>query len=254
MKAPVSIKRILQQVLLITLLTNVSIVYSQENKWMIYPSLGIDMGGAVPFPFSDIPDGAKGTPKLSPNVGLGFSRGINEKWRVQIEVNYRILGFSAWADVRSQPFYFDNQVDVIYFTGETKTDVELRFVEIPLVFNYHAGNNWGLLVGPYYSRILEGTFNTAGVNGVISPDKNITDNAQLPGVANTNYNFNDELDKFDAGIFIGYIHRASSRIGFRGRLFIGFKSIFIKEFDNIDYELYQVRLDAGVTYTLFSSK
>ena len=252
MKITVTIERIYLPVLFVAILIKTTVAHSQDNKWAIYPSLGIDMGGAVPFPLSDIPDGSKGTPSLSPNVGLGFSYGFMEKWDVRIEVNYRILGFTAWADVRSQPFYFDNQVDVIYFSGETKTNVELRFVEFPLVFNYQAGKNWGLLFGLYYSRILEGTFETEGDNGVISPNKDVTDNAQLPGIASTSYNFNDKLDKYDAGVFFGYIHKAGSRFGFRGRLFIGLKSIFVEEFDNIDYEMYQVRLDAGVTYTLFS--
>jgi len=218
---------------------------------MVYPSLGIDMGGALPYTFSEIPERAKGTPRLSPNICLGYAHTIHERWYMQIDANYRVLGFTAWADVRSQPFYFDNQIDVIYFSGETKTDVELRFVEFPLLFNYQAGKNWGLLFGPYYSRILDGTFDTEGKNGVISPDKDITDNAQLPGIANTRYNFNDELDNYDVGVFIGYLHNTDGRFGFRGRLYLGFKSIFKKEFENIEYELYQIRLDAGVTYTLF---
>jgi len=230
-----------------------NITPAQNNKWTIYPSLGIDMGGALPFPFSDIPGGAGGTPKLNPLLGLGFEYRVNENWLLSMEVNYHILEFSARADVRSQPFYFDNGEDILYFSGSTKTNVELRLVEFPLVFTYRAGKNWSLLFGPYYSFILEGSFKTEGINGVLSPEKEITDNAVLPGIASTSYNFDKHIDTYDTGLFIGYRYHLNQKLFFFGRFHCGFKSIFEKEFENIEYEMYQLRLSIGASYSIFSS-
>lgn len=244
----------LRRFLLLFVLGCALTVHSQNSKWEIYPSLGIDMGGAVPFPLSDIPDGAKGTPKLLPNIGLGYEYHVLNKISVGIECNYHTLAFSSKADVRSQPFYSDNRQNILYFSGKTSADVELRFLEFPLVLNYTINPNFTLEAGTYYSRILDGSFNTKGTDGILSDNKAITDTASLPGIANTSYNFNDNLDKWDAGLLIGYRYNLNHKIFFWSRLQVGFKSIFVKEFENIDYEMYQVRLVVGVSVILLNKQ
>jgi len=224
---------------------------AQTNKWWLYPSLGVDMGGAVPFPLSDIPDGSKGTPKLTPSLGIGFGRCLSERWNLGVEINYHVLSFSAAADVRSQPFYSDDHLTTMYFTGPTKTDAEFRFVEFPLVAMYAINSTWSITPGVYYSRILEGTFNTSGINGVTSIDKNITDNAALPGIANPKYSFDEYLDNWDVGMLLGFRYNLTQKVCFWGRMQAGFKSIFIKEFDNIEYEMYQMRVNVGASVNLF---
>ncbi|MBN1598880.1 MAG: outer membrane beta-barrel protein [Bacteroidales bacterium] len=226
--------------------------YSQNSILSIYPNLGVDVGGAIPFPFSDIPEDAGGTPKPYPTLGLGVNYEFNEEWSLSLECNYHLIAFSAKATVRSQPINNDDGTTVLYFTGETKADVELRQVEFPLSANYKVGENWYVIFGGYYSRILEGTFYTEGKNGVLSNDRNITDNAILPGTAPTQYDFNDKIDKWDAGIMIGYRYNISQKLFFWAKFHVGFKSIFQKDFKNIDYEMYQLRLSAGISYKLFT--
>jgi hypothetical protein len=230
------------------------LLQAQNSRWFVCPSLGVDMGGAIPFPLSDIPEGSKGTPKLNPSLGLGLEYRVTAKWNLNFEVSYHLLAFSAKADVRSQPFYFDNHQDILYFSGHTSADFELRFLEFPLMAIYNVNPNWSIILGTYYSRILEGSFNTIGTNGVLSNDKTITDAAQLPGPANTSYDFNDYIDVWDAGLLVGYRYNLNHRLYFWGNLHVGFKSIFIKEFDNIDYEMYQLRLNVGVSIALFDNK
>lgn len=231
--------------------------FSQHFEWSVYPSLGIDMGGAIPFPFSDIPEGSGGTPKLNPTLGLGGEYQLYDRWFLSLEVNYHILSFSSKAKVRSQPFYYTNiygERDVSYFTGYTKADVELRQVEFPLVATFRAGKNWSVPFGIYYSRILEGKFETEGRDGYLSDNKEDTDNAVLPGYAHTRYDFNDDLDSYDYGILFGYRYNLNHRVYFWSKFHVGFKSIFKEEFYNIDYEMYQVRISIGASYNLFYSK
>lgn len=233
----------------IVLIPNISIV-AQERKINFYPNIAVDLGGAVPFPFSDIPDGAGGTPEPYPSLGLGIEYNYNTKWQFALEINYHLIAFSATADVISQAFK-DNNV-ITYFSGYTETDVELRMIEFPLIAFYELKEGKEIILGTYYSRILEGRFVTNGIDGVVSPDKSITDDPNLPGIVNTDYNFNNDLDSHDYGILIGYSYDLSQRLKLWGRLNIGFKSIFKKEFDNIDYEMYQVRINLGVSYRLFN--
>lgn len=237
-------------ILIITLVALTLTAKTQERKFNFYPNLAIDLGGAIPFPLSDIPDGAGGTPKPYPSLGFGTTYILNEKWDLSIELNYHLIAFSATADVISQPFYFEDGTTQ-YYTGYTETDVELRMIEFPFVASYKLKKGRKIIFGPYYSRILEGRFETKGINGIYSPDKTITDNANLPGPKLTvPYNFNEDIDKYDIGVLIGYSYDLSQRIALWGRLNVGFKSIFKKEFENIDYEMYQVRINIGASFKL----
>lgn len=225
--------------------------FSQDRKFNFYPNIAVDLGGAIPFPLSDIPDGAGGTPKPYPSLGLGSEFNLNEKWQLALELNYHLIAFSATADVLSQAFYFEDG-SAQYYTGYTETDIELRFVEFPLIAFYHLKEGRKFLFGAYYSRILEGRFETKGINGIYSPDKSITDNATLPGPEITiPYDFNEDIDVYDFGILIGYRYNLNPRFYLWSRLNVGFKSIFEKSFTNIDYEMYQVRINLGVSYKLF---
>ncbi len=235
---------------LLILLCSTSL-FAQEKKFNFYPSVAVDLGGAIPFPFSDIPDGAGGTPKPYPSIGIGSEYQLNERWQLGLEMNYHLIAFSADADVVSQPFYFEDGT-AQYYTGYTETDVELRMVEFPLLVFYELKEGRRFLFGTYYSRILEGRFETKGINGIYSPDKSVTDNAVLPGPEVTiPYDFNESIDKYDYGVLIGYSYDINHRLYLWARLNVGFKSIFEKDFNSIDYEMYQVRINLGVSYKLF---
>ncbi len=242
----------IKKALLIALVTLFnSSVFAQNKAFNFYPNVAIDMGGAIPFPLSDIPDDASWSPKLYPSIGIGSEYVINKKWQLAFEINYHLIAFTADADVVSQAFYW-NSGSAQYYTGYTKTDVELQIIEFPLIAFYQLKRERRFLFGVYYSRIIGGHFQTEGINGIYSPDKNITDNASLPGPEYTvEYNFNDHLDQFDYGVLVGYRFSVNQKLYLWARLNVGFKSIFEKEFSNIDYEMYQIRLNLGVSYNLF---
>jgi len=243
----------MKNIFLIILISVFSLsVLSQERKFNFYPNIAVDLGGAIPFPLSDIPDGAGGTPKPYPSLGIGSEYTLNNKWQFALEVNYLLIAFSATADVVSQAFYFEDG-SAQYYTGYTETDVELRMVEFPFIAHYGGKEGRKLLFGAYYSRILEGRFETRGINGIYSPDISITDNATLPGPEITiPYNFNEDIDKYDYGVLIGYRYNLNHRLYLWARLNVGFKSIFVSDFTNIDYDMYQVRINLGVSYKLFN--
>lgn len=242
----------MRKLVIILLVFACTIAYSQDRKLNFYPNLAVDLGGAIPFPLSDIPDGAGGTPKPYASMGLGAEYNLNTNWQIALEINYHLIAFSADADVVSQPFYYDNGTPM-YYTGYTETDVELRMLEFPLIAFYELKEGKSFLFGIYYSRILEGRFETKGINGIYSPDKEITDNATLPGPSYTiPYNFNNNIDTFDYGLLIGYRYNINHRFYIWGRLEAGFKSIFEKDFESIDYEMYQVRINLGVSFKLFN--
>lgn len=225
---------------------------AQEAKWQFSPSLGIDMGGAIPVPLSSVPKGAKGTPKLKPTLGIAFQRNFDKRWSLGAEVNYHILAIDASVSVVSQAFWSDDRSYATYFSGEAYTSTELQFVEFPLIAYYNFNKRWSLIFGAYYSIILNGRLETEGKNGWISADKEDTDTAPLPGTQNTYFTFNDELDNYDIGALLGYQFKVGERVNLWGRFNVGFKSIFIPEFQNIDYDMYQFRFSTGVSFILWT--
>lgn len=238
-------------ILMLFFLGYLTTISAQDRRINFYPNIAVDLGGAIPFPLSDIPDGAGGTPQPYPSLGIGSQYIINDKWQLGFEVNYHLIAFSSKADVVSQAFFFDDG-SAQYYTGKTEADVELRFIEFPFIAFYQLKEGRRFLFGIYYSRILEGRFDTKGINGIYSPDKEITDNATLPGPEYTiEYSFNQHLDQYDYGVLIGYRYKINPRFYLWGRLNVGFKSIFEKNFENIEYEMYQVRLNLGISYLLF---
>jgi hypothetical protein len=223
-------------------------IAAQENTWQFKATGGIDVGMAIPVPMSAVPGDAQVKPRLLPTVGVGTQRYFSEKWSLGLEINYHILSIGGSVNVVSQPFWSDDRSYATYFSGEAKTNTELRFLEFPLIAHYHFNERWALQLGAYYSVILFAKLETEGKNGWLSTNKEDTDNAPLPGTQNTFFSFNDELDNYDIGGLMGVTYSVSSRLTVWGRLNVGFKSIFKPDFNNIDYEMIQMRFSMGTSY------
>ena len=224
---------------------------AQDIKWQLTPALGVDFGGTIPIPLSEMPKDAEATFKVRPTLGIGVQRNLNKHWSLGIEGNYHIIAIDAFVNVVSQAFWSDDRSYATYFSGEAYSSTELQFVEIPFAVYYYFNQRWSLVFGGYYSIIIKGKLETEGKNGWISANKNDTDTAPLPGTQNTSFNFNDELDNYDAGALLGYNFKAGKRFNLFGRFNVGFKSIFKPDFNNIDYEMYQFRFTTGVSFLLW---
>ena len=223
-------------------------LWAQENTWKFKATGAFDLGMTIPVPLSAVPGEAEIQPKLMPSLGVGAQRYVSDKWSFGLEINYHILSIDGTVNVVSQPFWSDDRSYATYFSGEANTSTELRFIEFPLVGNFHISERWALQIGAYYSVILNAKLETEGKNGWLSTNKEDTDNAPLPGTQNTYFSFNDDLDNYDIGGLLGTTYNLGPRLSVWGRLNVGFKSIFKPEFNNIDYEMYQMRFSMGTSY------
>lgn len=230
-------------------LTNIQ---AQNAKWKLTTSPGIDMGGVIPLPLSEMPDDAKGNPRLKPALGIALHRNFNDRWSLGAEINYHTLAIDAEVNVISQAFWSDDRSYATYFSGEAYSSTELQFIEIPITTCYHFNKRWSIVFGGYFSIMTKGKLETEGKNGWISADKNDTDTAPLPGTQNTSFNFNDDLDNYDVGTLLGYEFKIRKRVNLWGRFNVGFKSVFKPDFQNIDYDMYQFRFSTGVSFVLWT--
>jgi hypothetical protein len=223
---------------------------AQEHRWKFAASGGLDVGMTIPVPMSAVPGDAEVKPRLMPTAGVGAQRCFSEKWSMGLEMNYHILSIDGTVNVVSQPFWSDDRSYATYFSGEANTSTELRFLEFPLTAHFQMNERWALHLGGYYSLILNAKLETEGKNGWLSTNKEDTDNAPLPGTQNTYYSFNEDLDSYDLGVLWGMTYNASARLRIWGRFNVGLKSIFKPDFNNIDYEMYQLRFSMGIAYVV----
>ena len=224
---------------------------AQDAKWELTTSLGVDFGGTIPIPLSEMPDDADASLKIRPTFGLGMQRNLSERWSLGLEANYHIIAIDAYVTVISQAFWADDRSYATYFSGDAYSYTELQFVELPLTAVYHFKKRFSMVFGGYFSIITKGKLETEGKNGWISADKNDTDTAPLPGTQNTSFDFNDDLSNYDVGALLGYEIDLGKRFNLWGRFGVGFKSIFKPDFNNIDYDMYQFRFSTGVSYLLW---
>ena len=78
-----------------------------EYRFALGVQLGTDIGGAIPFPFSNVPDVFNPYPKLSPSIGAKLTFPIDRKWTLGAEVTYKKVAIDADARIDNQRFHDD---------------------------------------------------------------------------------------------------------------------------------------------------
>lgn len=223
------------------------------GKW---PVLGVragtDIGGALPFPFSNIP--SEFAPKLKPRLTLGGEViwPVGKRFTVTAEVNYKTVAIDAEAFVEEQFFQSEdlNNNEPVFFTGMADMNMSFSMIEIPVYAEYlFSGGRNRILFGGYYSINKTQAFDVIAKKGYMQVAKEDEDLMSL----NTNFtmSFTEDLDSWDAGILFGYERRIIENLSVNGKVHIGLKSIFTNGFEKLEYKMYQMRLAVGVTYELF---
>ena len=78
-----------------------------EYRFALGVQLGTDIGGAIPFPFSNVPDVFNPYPKLSPSIGAKLTFPVTKKWTLGAEVTYKKIAIDADARIDNQRFHDD---------------------------------------------------------------------------------------------------------------------------------------------------
>ena len=78
-----------------------------EYRFALGVQLGTDIGGAIPFPFSNVPDVFNPYPKLSPSIGAKLTFPVTRKWTLGAEVTYKKVAIDADARIANHRFHDD---------------------------------------------------------------------------------------------------------------------------------------------------
>ncbi|MDR1593385.1 MAG: PorT family protein [Prevotellaceae bacterium] len=211
--------------------------------------IGTDIGGAIPFPVSNIPGTINAYPQINPALGASISFSLIKGWGLGVEVNYKTVAMKADARVSNQQFNMDD--DRMYFTGTTKTDMKFTMLEVPLYTKYRFDNRNFAFAGLYYSHIFSGNFVADPVKGYSGSEPDVV---EITDVSDITMDFSQYLDDWDLGALVGYERAVFDRLKLALRFSMGFKDIFKAPNNYFDYSMLHARGCITLTYDLISTK
>lgn len=222
------------------------------GKWPVLGlRVGTDIGGALPFPFSNIP--SEFAPKIKPKLTFGGEVivPVSKRFTVTAEVNFKTVAIDAEAFVEEQFFQAEdlNSGDPVFFTGMADMNMSFSMIEFPLYAEYQfSGGRNRVMLGGFYTMAKKQAFDVVAKKGYMQVTKGDEELLSL----NTNFtmSFTDDLDSWDAGVLFGYERRLMENLSVNGKVHIGLKSIFTAGFDKLEYKMYHMRLAVGLTYEL----
>lgn len=84
--------------------------------------MGTDIGGAIPFPFSNVPSPFNPYPQLYPSLGAKLSFPITNRWGIGAEVSYKKVSIDADARIENQRFNDEKNDVIARFTGSAERE------------------------------------------------------------------------------------------------------------------------------------
>lgn len=224
-----------------------------EYRFALGVQLGTDIGGAIPFPFSNVPKPFNPYPRLAPSIGAKLTFPVNRHWTLGTEFTYKKIAIDADARIKNQKFNDRENGVVASFTGSAEMGMDFTMMEVPVYFKYTFKNQKDrILVGAYASWIINSEFDIKVNKGYM-----MDEHGNYSGAIDKEpleINFNDILDKWDAGMVVGYERRLFSRIDLGLRFSCGFKDIFKSDNQYFDYSMLHMRGTLVVSYDLIHIK
>ena len=214
----------------------------------ISPQLGTDIGGAVPIPFDAGGMQINAFPRITPSIGIALSYTYLYRWNVGVELTYKRIAMDADVRVTNQKFKGEGMVQ--YFTGTAEMKMSFTLLEVPLYVKYMFGGNrqHGMMLGGYFAYNLRPSFMTIAQKGFNGPQPNVVESVITEPMR---MDFSATLDKWDAGILLGYQTRILNRVHFGLRALAALKEIFLPDSDFFDYKMYPMRGAIVLNYDLF---
>lgn len=123
-----------------------------EYRFALGVQLGTDIGGAIPFPFSNVPDVFNPYPKLSPSIGAKLTFPVTRKWTLGAEVTYKKVAIDADARIDNQRFHDDKNNIISRFCGSAEMSMDFTMLGNSSLFQVHVQKS----ERPYSSWPLRG--------------------------------------------------------------------------------------------------
>jgi hypothetical protein len=219
-------------------------------KFAVGLNIGTDLGGAVPFPVSNVPGIIRAYPDINLSLGGKIAVPVTEHWIVGTEVTYKKISLEAKARVENQKVNKDNVLQ--YFTGTAHMSMAFTMLELPLLVKYNFGSSGHrLLGGPFFSYYLNSKFVTLPKKGFTGDEPDKVEGDGITGDGGVEFDFTPNLGNWNIGVLIGYEYEFINRFHIGLRIAMSFKDIFDSGIQYFDYKMLPVYGTVLLSYDLF---
>lgn len=228
----------------------------KNPRYYIGIHTGVDLGGAIPYPFSAMGPGAKmnAVPRLAPELGASLTTWPTDRFSISLEATWKQLSIDAKAWVAGQRFRDVNEPSrVLEFRGTVDVGMSFSMLEIPLYAGYSFGSrgNNRMILGLFYSQVFRGRFSSSPIKGEL---RNVNEPDEPPSMVTPDepytQNFDSDLDNWDWGMLIGYEWKVIERVHLGARISMGFKDIFKPDNKYLTYKMLHMRGTLVLSYAI----
>ena len=223
--------------------------------------VGVDVGGVIPTPFSEIPSVYRAYPRVWPSVGARYEFRLLPRVFLGGELCYKHIAMDIDAVVENMRAQLPGQgiggTDMVqYFTGQAEISTSFNMLEIPLYISYafpKSGRN-RILFGGYGAWMMRSRFVNDPIQGFVGSEPNQVDLIINKGdeVPKEQRDFSKYISKWDAGLVFGYEYEVYKRLVVSLHINIGLKDIFTEPI--LAYNMTQLRGSVLLSYALWKVK
>ncbi|PKP43236.1 MAG: PorT family protein [Bacteroidetes bacterium HGW-Bacteroidetes-10] len=222
-------------------------------RWSFAPQVGTDIGVTLPYPISKIEGSFNPYPDILPSLGARTTFRFRDGWTFAAEVTYKTVAMTADARVENQKMRGGADGSDQYFTGTAFMESSFTQLEVPLYLKYMFGKSRShrVLIGGYYSYILDAKFVSEARKGFIGAAPDNADDLITPDNPRR-MDFSGDLSGWDIGVLVGYELGINSKLNMGIRVMTGVKDIFRNEspFEN---SMIHLRGTLVVSYNIFET-
>ncbi len=238
------------------LLLSFSILFSTKGFAQTKFYYGLKAGVTYGTPIGPAEEGASGSPGIGPVLGAFGELQLSEKVGILSDISYvqKKAKFATPVTEKeySYPYNPISQPDTtVYietiFTGNVKGEFDNKYLEIPVLFQYHFSEQMSVLAGPYFSFLLSpGNIGSATGNVGFG---------NLP-VENQEFDESEFISKFDFGGALGLRYNTNFGVHVDFRATTGLKSVYQADYSGTEDLIRNVYLSltAGYRFQSFFKK
>lgn len=212
---------------------------------------GVALGGTPPLP---LPAEIRKIHSFDPGLNLSIEgemlKLFNERWGMALGIRLETRGMETHAGVKSYQIALqagDKQMSG-YFWGKVRTTVNNTFLTIPALALWKPSERWGVKFGLYGSYALKRGFSGLAYDGYLRENTPTGTYVEI-GDGNGLYDFSKDLRHWYWGVQAGGEWRAFEHLVVGVDLSWGMSSIFPKDFETVNFELYPIYGNLSFAYS-----
>lgn len=235
-----------------TELSNFSQFFKVNTDYQLRAQFSI--GGSSPM---GLPTQIREIVSYNPTLQLGLEANAtkwfndDQKWGLRVGLRFEGRGMKTEARVKNyhtQLIAEEGKQTEGFFTGNVNTKMKNTYVTFPVLMTWNVTKSWNAYGGFYFSGLMERDFTGYVHDGVLREGSPIGDPIVFEGDAKGEYDFSDDLNRFQYGLQLGGEYKMNSNF----RLFVdlnwGLSGLFKSDFQAISFSMYSIYANLGFGY------